>query len=326
MDPSDTTYGLRLALSYAEKARASMDDCRRALDAGQIDQARHDSVTKFCRLHLKRAVARLRALRKAEGRHLAGLERQLNACLVRQARLSKRVAKGRVGLAEANEANRTLTQNMARLKTESVAVRAAIDAPQAQNLGGFVDLLLEEYVEKLKTIGPRATAKFAIPVRSASALAITAVLVTAGFVGLRILPARGNVSFEAAMPDSASHRIEVTCRNNGRSPVVFHVPWPEDGTMGPSSRRVQIRSFGIQVYVTEKGDDALRFVPNTGGCWSHLGLPMAGRDPIALAQGISKTVVMDADRLQDSGVDAKSVLLVFTRGDGREVGRFETGL
>ena len=150
-----------------------------------------------------------------------------------------------------------------------------------------------------------------------------ALVFLAGLALAYFLPATGEVRFDASFEGTARVRIAVHCLNEGESNVALVVPWPDSGPDAAEGFRAAT-TYGVHVYVRERGADAFRLLPASRLPWSVPGLPVIEGDFMEVERGMRQDLVLDLRQLSSVGADATSIRLEFVRGDGALAGSFES--
>ncbi|MDZ4857858.1 MAG: hypothetical protein SGI88_02665 [Candidatus Hydrogenedentes bacterium] len=143
--PNDPKLPLRLAFSHREKADAAIRQCDRAFTQKSIDQQNH-TAQRAAFVHERRVAQRtIERLTGIERARVEVLEAQRRAVLEEQVHLPERVAAHKLAAADANDANRRLTQRLAELEIQLATGKALAGARTAEELGGFIDLPITGY-------------------------------------------------------------------------------------------------------------------------------------------------------------------------------------
>lgn len=294
-----------LTLSHREKARALMAEADQALAGATLDSDRYAALRDFYTRHFQDAESHLARLQDHERRKLASLEHQLRATINEQARLLDRAVEGKVSAEKANALNRQFQGDIANLENAIDATESLLNATHSSELGGFVDLPIEEY--DLATNLPISPIERWRARRWAILSAGTFVALLLVFLVLRQTPAGRGVS--AAFAEHSPTTIGVTITNTGSQPADLFVPWPEGDV------KTQGAAYGLQVHVREQGRDAFSLLPASDECWKSNGLPILGA-PITLLPNIPAQVTLDIPRLERlvTRPEAIKITLVSPRG------------
>ncbi|MBI5094469.1 MAG: hypothetical protein HZB26_18785 [Candidatus Hydrogenedentes bacterium] len=152
---------LRAALSHRDKAKLSIQECAQALASGAINKARHDSLYEFYSGHLRAAEQEVATARAEQRRHLDTLQSKLSAALDSQFGISERATSGILSATKANARNRELAADIERYRAAITECASLISANSAAELGGFIDLPLDQYARP--TLGePAPVSRFQI--------------------------------------------------------------------------------------------------------------------------------------------------------------------
>lgn len=313
MDSEDATYRLRVALSYQQHAGTLLANARSAFENSALDSERFDSLRGFYEGHLTRASRLLDSLRAAEMRRLTGIERELNQERDRKLQLSERAARGKVSAMDANEKSREHEQRIQELAKVAGAARRALAAEAPTDLGGYVELPLDEYAKRLSLKAARPGrgpgASFAVGLGVALTLAGIAIGVFA------TLPRHGSLKVSAAHA-SPHAPIQLTLRLSGQDPARIRIPWElESGGALPED---DAPDYGIQVWVSES-EQTFRLMPGTIDCWRYQGVRLYGRGAIDIYPGIPAVAQFDLAELERLGVKAETLKFSVVSAHGYEV-------
>jgi len=273
LDHITETERLRRAVSYLEKAWA----CR----AGSPE-------------HLPRAEKNLAQARAHVAQRLARLNRQLTVLTQEQARLSRRLMNQKIDPARANEINRRRTLEMAQLRDQMDVLTRAGQAAKAADLGGFIDLPLEDYVAQKR--GPQASRISAVAI----VVWITCLCVSVAGTWLYLSSKQTHALRLQATPTAAGH-IEITCYNDGPERVALCVPWLEAKAAVPSDQAKE--AFGLAIYVQD--NSALRLLPFEDDRWFYRGTFLKEATTITVPPNQSASVTFALD---PSTAEARVVL------------------
>ena len=319
MDPEDATYRLRVALSYQHHAGTLLTNARSAFENSALDSERFESLRGFYEGHLARASRLLDSLRAAEKRRLIGIEWELNQERNRKSQLSQRAARGRVPALDANEQSREHGRKIQDLAKIVGAARRNLAAESAGDLGGYVELPLDEYPKRLSQRASRPSrgpgAGFAVGLGIALTLAGIAIGVFA------MLPKPGTLQISASRTAPAAP-IQITLQLTGPDPATVDIPWEEDGAAPPETG--DPTRYGIQVWISES-DETFRLMPGTLDCWRYQGAKLYGRGALEIYPGILTVVQFDPAELARLGVKPVAVRFSVVAADGIELGNATVG-
>lgn len=257
--------------------------------------------------HDRRAETQLASLRAEFREKASDRARRLTAALQEQAQLSKRLMTGGIPPAQANEQNRRLTSKIVGLREQIRDFNDLLSAANSTQLGGFVDLPLEDYSKKQAVQPlPSERTRRHVPIRT--------VLVSAVVVGVIYgfgIP-HGSSSLNLDVAKTAEGTLDIICRNDGTCPVPLCVPWPEAAALTPRGT-----AYGLAVYVREFGAAEYRLMSSSQEAWTYLGMPLREAAIIAVAPRQTITLTL-APRKLDLPAQA-SLRIAICTPDGKTV-------
>lgn len=316
---------LRLAFSYRHKARALLEESTQALAADRITQSKHDALHAFYGQHLNRAHAVVSAIREREGRRLGELERAFRETMNNQARLSERVAAGKISPTKANDTNRKLTEHIRALTTDIECCRANLSAESAEDVGGHIDQSLDGYDVSAMEAEPSQPAT-SPGIDRVTWVVIGVTLVIAIILVFAVFPSRqlGQGSLGAPVLEfwdegDGSAIIHLSVINTLSSPITLYVPWP--GGTPTEAPKTERRSFGLTLLVIEEGADAYRLMSASPNCWFRNGLPLEPDAPVEFSPGSQADISLRTRKLKALGVSPVSLEVHVTDRDGDLLGR-----
>ncbi|MCC6489963.1 MAG: hypothetical protein IT364_20915 [Candidatus Hydrogenedentes bacterium] len=145
----------------------------------------------------------------------------------------------------------------------------------------------------------------------------------AGLALAYFMPPSGAIRFEASISTPVQDRVFVHCVNEGESTVALVVPWT-DGGAGAAPGYRAATTYGINVFVRERGANGFRLLPSSRLPWSAPGTPVLEGDYLDVEKGMRQELILDLRQLSTLGADATAVRLEFTRGDGEVAGTFQS--
>lgn len=282
-----------------------MAEADRSAAEGTLDAERYAALRDFYTNHLQNAETRLAQLQDRERRKLASLEHQLRATINDRARLVDRAVAGKVTAEKANALNRQYQDEIANLENAIDATESLLNATHTSELGGVIDLPLEEYnAVEHQPISPveRWRAQ-----RWAIVFAGAFVVLLLVFLVIRQGPTGRSLDAEFASINPST--VGITITNTGAHEGQLFAPWPEGGVDTDGA-------FGLQVYVQEFGRDHFSLLPNSDECWRHNGLPILGA-PLTLLPNIPTHVTLDLPRLQQLVDRPQAVNVALVSPSGR---------
>jgi hypothetical protein len=270
-------------------------------------------------------------------REIAALGEELLTALAEQSALSQRAAAGRIAASKANERNRELIVTIGRLRDAIAERHALLSAKGLAELGGFIDLPIEEYAAMITPPGSTKTRKGTgilsaliedkptiagiqlKPTRLGlivwAACIVAAMLASSWYLGL--LHSSGTAMLDVAAGKSSTDPVRITIRNNGRVPMEVYVPLPEGGvwrTEGEAGNRV----YGLRAWAREDGGKEYRILPASLDCWVRQ-TRFAENPPLVVAPGLAAQVLFDPAKLKTPGSAAQSLRIAIVRSNGSVV-------
>ena len=283
-----------------------MAEAGQSVASGGLDPERHAALRDFYTKHLQDAESSLARLQDHERRKRSSLEHQLRATINDQVRLVDRAVAGKITAEKANILNRRYQGEIAALENAIDATESLLNATHSSELGGFVDLPLEEYnVAQQQPISPveRWRAR-----RWAILFAGTFVALLLVFLVLRQGPVGRRVSATFTAIDSATIGVTVTYIGSQESELL--VPWPERAAETSGG------AYGLQLYVQEHGRDGFNLLPGSDECWKNNGLPILGT-PLTLLPNIPTQITLDLPRVQQLVDRPEAIRIALRSPNGR---------
>ena len=325
MTDPDALYPFRLALSYLQRVEEEIASWVDVRARQKIDLSRYDNIRAVYAEHQKNAQLTVDAFRARAKEDLGPLKEQLRVTKREQRKLLEQAAAGGVSAVEANERNRAHTQAIADIEVQIAHTQMILDAQSADDIGGIIDLPIEEYEKKVTPPAPTSarTARSSSDSLPTAITTIAAAIVLGGIAAYLYLNfgRTARASFEVEVDATNPAIIRIVCRNDGNRPLAWYVPWPEGNSR---IARADATSVGILLYAMERESDTPRLVPNSAGCWDFRGAPLIDSGPLNVRPGLAVKATLDLALLRELGVDAAVVRLVFTHRGGAEFDHFET--
>ncbi|MBI4560358.1 MAG: hypothetical protein HY706_22450 [Candidatus Hydrogenedentes bacterium] len=150
------------------------------------------------------------------------------------------------------------------------------------------------------------------------------VLMVLGLIALALMPGKMSLRTESEGLDPAG-LIRLTLRNTGVAPINVYVPWPEGVARRPAGAGT-MTTYGIALYVQERGRPEFRLLRSDSECWLYLGAPVRAETLVSIGPGLRADIKLDTACLRQSGIEAEAVRLSVTRSDGTLAGEFEMRL
>jgi len=328
---SDPVEQYRLALSYVDKVNREKEKWTRIVDSQRVKITKFDTIASSYRDHERTANALKKRLWKPHHNQLPDLQESLRKKNLEQKSIIKDIQRGKVKPQKANEINRNLTHEMIVLQKSIHVSKAIVDAQSAVDLGGLIDLPIDEYAPR---IDPDYLAykhdegidKKKISLEQIIKTTIALVAVIAIWAGWSYYTSLGKGQFSIEKTQGRSQRIEISCKNNGDSRIKVFAPWPGGVTTTPDQERFPRRAFGIQLYIKERGQDVFRLLPSSPGCWFRGGNRITEGTPVNVTANRIRRIQFEPEGLKELGIEAAAVRLVISRNGGKEILEFETNL
>jgi hypothetical protein len=274
---------LRLLYSWREQARrlARGDKSRRALRTYYAALARE-------------AEYYIRQTRDDEQAYLEELGRRLRDMLGQTETLVGRQQAGRISEADTLLVKRELDGRVERLRNEIGELNELLRASNSEGLGGFVDLGIEEYAQRLGIV-PEAKPKPGINwtrlsvIAAIVAVAVCAITYYATSLGL---PSGLVATINAgAAPDT---KLYVVIRNEGPYAWRLHaLAQPEEDSASSFAQML--------LFVRDAPTEPYRPLPALADAWQYENRPIEGRPPVSVPPTIQANFTVDALRLNPRG-------------------------
>ena len=309
----------RLALSYLERIageHAHWDKLR----AGQIlDRTKYDNVRATYTEHLNRANAAVQRMRRDAEKEVPVAESLLTDARREQKKLIRRAASAKADPQALNAKNRELSTTISGLSEQLEELHLIVDAQSTGQLGGGVDLPLEEYPRRLDLLPkpPRISGKKLTPLQSNLVWGAVMLLLVMGTIGaIYLWRAAPHPEFSISIDDLATGFIVVECRNSGNREMFLYVPWPNGrATPLPGVSRAS-DSWGVNLSIRERDHAQLRLFEDAGEFWKLRGSYIDNTGPVSVRGGGVVRVALDLDRLRATGLEVEAVLVECTRTGG----------
>jgi len=324
----DPVEQFRLVLSYVEKVRREKEKWGRIVDAQPVKVTRFDTVAASYREHERTAASLHKDLLKPHQKQLPDLQSALRKKHLQQKHLVAQVSQGKIKPQKANELSRDLAAEMVEMQKAIHVSQAIVNAQSADDLGGLIDLPIDEYATRIDPNYRQrdrdvSMGKISISARAlgqTSALLLTLVLL---WMGWSYYTSLGKARFSVEPPQGRSQTLEIACKNKGDKRIKVFAPWPGGITMASDREKFPRRSFGIQLYIKEKGKDAYRLLPDSPGCWYQGGNPIAEGASVSIPGNRVRKIRFEPEGLQDLGIEASALRLIVTRHGGRRMLEYE---
>ena len=315
----------QLALSYKEKSEQEHCDWLELIRKKIFDQTHYDLVKATYDRHIKQATEVCDMIYGAQKNSLDDLEEEISALTLEQERLIGETAAGRMKPKKANEQGRILTNEKNRIQKILDTAQTIVDAESTEALGGLIEMPFEEYEDKLniKEDAEPSPALIADPESKKELnLKNVVVLVLAGLAiwwGVDYYQSIGKAAWSTEITD---HRqfLRIQCMNTGKSTLRVYVPWPEGNVkVAVTNSKLKRISFGLLLYVREKGKSEFQLLPETPDIWIVQGKKHSKRSSFTVAGGKRLEIKLDTLALRKAGLKLEAINVVVTRHGGRTV-------
>ncbi len=253
---------------------------------------------------------RLHRAKRHGRKEVVKLAARLRGMLEAQGALPTQVAAKNCTPTQANERNRRLQTEIEHLRAEIAEYNRLLAAGTPEAAGGFIDLPLDAYAAEVSKVAPPMLNR-----TDRTQILVAAILLVVSVLGIVYFTlGQGEVTFEAALPNSLSGTVHITCHNGTARGIILYAPWSlalagEAGT----------RDFGVDVYVREEGEETYRLFPSPGHAWTVEGTPTAQIEPLNVEPGLPAKVELHLAAMGAASETAEALQVVCARGDGHVV-------
>lgn len=318
----DILERFHLALSYQEKAEAELANWSRIRDTESFDHSQYDLVKSRYERHVKQAREITRTIRQGQKNSIPDLEAEVRRIDRVQRKLLESISAGKLKTKQANAQNRAIVLEKDRIEGMLFAAHTITDAESTVSLGGAIKLSFEDFIEKLEI---DEVTEAAIKPRKDFKATNVAILVLLGVIGWAFwvyYDALGKASWQADVID-AKQTIRIRCENIGDNTIRVQVPWPEGRTTDDIPARLRHVTFGVLVYIREKGKTDYQLLPESRGIWKYAGAEYDSTVPLLITPGEETTFSLDVMALRELGLSVEAVKVEYSRYGGRRVGGHE---
>lgn len=316
-----------LALSYLEKSELELSNWLHVRDTNRVDLTHFDLVKDRYERHVKQARELTDTIRASQQESLPLLEEEVYTLTRAQRKIIEAVSEGTVKPKDANKQNRSIADKLHGFEESLERAQIIIAAETTADLGSTIELSFEDFIEQLDLddeILPIDHKKKTESISSRNVLFLVTLGAMCWWAWL-YYQTLGHASWDSSVADNKQD-IVIRCENTGKRTIRVHIPW-EDGVPGTGLiRKLHPTTFGILVYVKEKGKNDFQLLPDTPDLWKNAGDEHSSGDSIGLRPGSGTMIIFDTLGLRKSGLSVDSVRLEYTRYGGRAVGHFETTL
>ncbi len=240
----------------------------------------------------------------------------LQAALRKQAELVKGSDSGEVSARKANQLLQRLNDEVGRHRAQITLYNRLLSAKTPEDLGGFIDLPLDQYggvlVTPKRALLPRYNRRDKRQMAVLAAIAVLAVITV-----LFWNRSQAEVQFGAMAPHFPNGKIRLRCLNNTPKDIFLHAPW-----INAAEKERPYEDYGVEVLVRMESKSEYRLVPSEG-FWTYNGISTRAIEPVRVAPGLSSEVELNLKSLFEQDPSINTVRLVCTRGDGRSAYAFD---
>ncbi len=316
----------RLALSYLERIQGETAHWDKLRADRQLDRTKYDAVRARYADHLTRATELVENMRRDAARDIPAAESQLAGVQEQQKKLVRQASAGKADPRAINEKGRTLAAKRSSLQAQLDSLKLIATAQSTAELGGGVDLPLEEYPQRLDLLPKPApiARKELTPLQSNLIWGVVMLALVLSAVGaIYLWRAAPHPAFSISEDDAAARFITVECRNEGNGTLYLYVPWPNGSASPLPGVSRSGNSWGVNLSIRERGQDQFRLYEDAGALWKTRGSYMENQGPLAVNGGAVTRLALDLDKLHATDLNPEAVLIECTKAGGAVVLRRE---
>ncbi len=303
---------LRLALSFCEVARRTHPEA--------------PGLTGKADFLLAQVRDRLRA-------DIEGASETLREALAEREKLSASVTSARTDPEAANRKGRELARRIAELQGVVAEYNRLLKAERSADLGGTVELPLDEYSQRIGIDSPRRRPPFrfwpppplvapeptvwgieVMPTRFGAivwgVVLAVATLISLGYLGY--LGPQSGLTLSIHHNDKTPSIVVVECAAEGPKQVALYVPMADSEVQGSKA------GFGIRIEVKDKSAAAYRRIPSSEEAWRYAENPLRESTEIDITPGAPAVLTLNVGRIRRAFPEAESVRLTVVRPNGSE--------
>lgn len=236
----------------------------------------------------------------------------LQAALRKQAELVQGSGSEDISARRANQLRQRLNVEVSQHRAQITLYNRLLSAKTPEDLGGFIDLPLEQYRRALdkpkRPLLPQYTPRDKRQMVVLAAIAVLAVIAV-----LFWNRSQAEVQFGAMAPRFPSGKIHLRCINNTPKDIFLHAPW-----LNTFEQERPHGDYGVEVLVRTKGNSEYRLIPSED-FWTYNGLSTRAIEPVRVVPGLSSEVELNLKPLFDQVPTADAIRLVCTQGNGHSV-------
>ncbi len=309
----------RLALSYLERVEGEAAHWTKLRADKQLARTKYDEVRARYDQHLSRAKRAVDEMRRDAKLQIPAAESFIEAAKRDQKKLIKLAAKGGVDPRKLNESNRAVASRLGEASETLAELQSIVEAKSTGDLGGGVDLPLDEYPIRLDLLPapPRLRAPRFTPLQSnLAAGAVMLALVLGAVGGIYLLRAAPDARFEISAADISGGYIEVRCENAGNRPLYLYAPWPNGRSAPLPGVSSDGNSWGILLHVRVAGETGFRLLEDADELWKIRGTFIRTGEPVTVDEGTRARLFLDLEKLRATGIGVESLQIECTKAGG----------
>jgi hypothetical protein len=320
----DILERFHLALSYLEKSQRELGSWMNVREAKLVDMSQFDLVKDKYQRHVKQATELTDTIRSSQKASIPALEVEVKALRRAQSKLIDAISSGAIKPKQANTQNRKLSDELDHFEMLLHNAKTIVSAASTADLGSRIDLEFAAFTKQLDLDNPEEFEKPQSPLQNISKKNVLLIVAVGALLwwGWLYYDTLGHTRWRTSVTDNKQN-VRIVCENTGNKPVRVVVPWnngvPQDGSVA----KLHSRTFGILVYIREKGKNEFQILPDTPDLWKEAGDDHNAGNTITLARGDDAVIVFDTLALRKTGLNVDSLRLVYTRYGGRRVDSFE---
>lgn len=295
----------RLLLSWREKAHRLE---REALSAQQGEQPQQQKrLASYYEAHLREANHHLVELRQAEQ---AGLEQKAAAL---RAAIARQQAFRDSGIADERAA--AVAQELEQIRAQIALYNKMLVAESPNDLGGFIDLPIEEYAVAAgyRNIHTPMVVKMPSTTRRVVIFAVVASVI--GIIGVLYWTLWSREVHFQVIPPHSEGAVVIRCTNGKASPVEIALPLP--GAQESS------QDYYVEVLAKRDGEDEFHALPVPQEAWRVDGAPLPPDQELQVLPGLQADIMLETAQLkaQDEEITALRIICRAASGTGLAEGR-----
>jgi len=319
----------RLALSYLERIEGELAHWTKLRADNLLARTKYDEVRARYDQHVGRAKRLVSDMRHDAKRDVYVAESLVDGAKASQKKLIKLAARGGQDPAKLNERSRAASAKLAQTQSQLEEIRAILEAKTTGDLGGGIDLPLEEYPRRLDLLPPppRLTRSRLSELQSNLLSAVVMLALVLGTVGaIYFWRSAPRATFRIEPDQGSGGFIEVNCTNTGNRPLFLYAPWPNANSEPLPGVSERSNSWGITLKLQLEGESDFRVYEDADGLWKMRGTYVEGGEPVSVRGGSTARLFLDLDKLRATGLNPSSIVIECTEAGGSVLARSEIDL